>query len=211
MDKRSYLISGAEHIIFDFGGVLMMHDREGCLQAFRQMMAETDITNVLGVDNDLPSTLRAQFEIGEMSAEEFVLNVQKFCRPRTTERQVIEAWNKIHAGIADSTWVEIKRLKDQGYHIYLFSNTDAIHWQHTLALYRDKIDLYFNRVFLSYEMGLCKPDKNVYEYVNREIGATLKRTCFVDDNETNRLAAEKHVGWETYKSIEELTKNKYNG
>jgi len=211
MDKRSNLIPGAEHIIFDFGGVLMAHDREGCLQAFRQMMAETDITNALGLDNDLPGTLRARFEIGEMSAEEFVLHVQKFCRPRTTERQVIEAWNKIHAGIADSTWAEIKRLKDQGYHIYLFSNTDAIHWQHTLALYRDKIDTYFDRVFLSFEMGLCKPDKNAYEYVNREIDACPDRICFIDDKEANRLAAEKSVGWKTYESINELINNKHNG
>ena len=191
-------------IIFDFGGVLMRHDREGCLEAFRLMMAEQNITNVLGLGNNLPDTLRARFEVGELTAEEFVSCVQTLCKPGTTAQQIKDAWNKIHAGIYDSTWAELRRLENKGYRLYLFSNTDAIHWQHTLALYKDKIDASFDRVFLSFEMGLCKPDARAYEYVNKEIGAHPSRTRFIDDNAANRLAAEQSVGWKTYKSIDEL-------
>ena len=206
MDRRSYLISAFDDIIFDFGGVLMKHDREGCLEAFRQMMAEQDITNVLGLGNEQPGTLRERFELGELTAEEFIGQVLTLCKPGTTAQQVIGAWNKIHAGIADSAWEEIRRLKDNGYRLYLFSNTDAIHWQHTLALYKDKMDASFDRVFLSFEMGLCKPDARAFEYVNNAIGANPSRTCFVDDNAANRLAAERLAGWKTYKSIDELLK-----
>ena len=192
--------------IFDFGGVLMKHDREGCLEAFRQMMAEEDIKDRLGLGNEQPGTLRARFETGELSAEEFVGQVLTLCKPGTTAQQVIDAWNKIHAGIADSTWEEIKRLMDKGYRLYLFSNTDAIHWQHTRALYKDKIDTSFDRVFLSFEMGLCKPDAGAFEYVNNEIGANPSRICFIDDNAANRLAAERSVGWKTCAAIDELDK-----
>ena len=204
MGRRSYLISAFDDIIFDFGGVLMKHDREGCLEAFQQMMAEEEITDKLGLGNEQPGTLRAQFELGELTAEEFVSRVQTLCKPGTTAQQVIDAWNKIHAGIADSTWEEIRWLKDKGYRLYLFSNTDAIHWQHTLALYKDKIDTSFDRVFLSFEIGLCKPDTKAYERVDREIGAIPNRTFFIDDKEANRLAAEQSVGWKTYKSIDVL-------
>ena len=191
-------------IIFDFGGVLMKHDREGCLEAFRQMMAEEDIKDRLGLGNEQLGTLRARFETGELSAEEFIGQVLALCKPGTTAQQVIDAWNMIHAGIDESKWEEIRRLKDKGYRLYLFSNTDAIHWQHTLALYKDKIDASFDRVFLSFEMGLCKPDARAFEYVNKEIGVHPSRTCFIEDNASNRFAAEQLVGWKTYVAIDEL-------
>ena len=192
--------------IFDFGGVLMKHDLEGCLEAFQQMMAEEDITDRLGLGNEQPGTLRARFELGELSAEEFIGHVLNNCRPGTTAQQVIDAWNMIHAGIDESTWEEIRRLKDKGYRLYLFSNTDAIHWQHALALYKDKIDASFDRVFLSFEMGLCKPDAGAYEFINNEIGGSPSRICFIDDNAVNRLAAEQLVGWKTCAAIDELDK-----
>ena len=191
-------------IILDFGGVLMRHDREGCLEAFRQLMAQEDITNVLGLGNNLPDTLRARFELGELTAEEFVCRVQALCKPGTTAQQVINAWNKIHAGITDSTWAEIRRLKDKGYRLYLFSNTDAIHWQHTIELYKEQIYRCFDRVFLSFEMGLCKPDGRVYEYVANETGANKSSTYFVDDTEINRRMAEDQVGWITCANLADL-------
>ena len=36
------------NIVFDFGGVLMQHDRQGCLLALQQLLSDEDITNVLG-------------------------------------------------------------------------------------------------------------------------------------------------------------------
>ena len=197
------------NIVFDFGGVLMQHDRQGCLTALRQLLSDEVITKVLGFGNDRPNTLRYRFEIGECSTQEFLDGVSALCKPGTTALQVIDAWNTMHAGIADSTWRKLEWLRDQGNRLYLMSNTDAIHWQHTLALYGDKIDELFDEVFLSFQVGLAKPDEAFFKTVDKRI-ADAQQTLFVDDMAVNRLAAQASVGWKTCKTIDEIRSNHYD-
>jgi putative hydrolase of the HAD superfamily len=190
------------NIVLDFGGVLMKHDKEGCWHALRQIMSDDAITNVLGFGNDRPDTLRHRFETGQCTTRDFLSNVLAHGRNGTTEQQVIDAWNTMHAGIPDSIWTQLERLRDRGYHLYLMSNTDDIHWQHTLSLYGDKMALLFDDIFLSFKEGLAKPDEAFFQLVNRRLNTAP--VVFVDDMEINRLSAEKFVAWQTFRSIDEL-------
>ena len=180
----------------------MRHDREGCLQALRQIMTDEDITQVLGFGNDRPDTLRHRFELGCCTTRDFLNEVLTHARPGTTEQQVVDAWNRMHAGIPDAVWEKLELLHSRGHRLYLMSNTDDIHWQHTLSLYRYPIRHLFDEVFLSFEKGMAKPDEAFFEAVHRQIPSA--QTWFVDDMETNRLAAEKCVGWHTCASVNEL-------
>lgn len=191
------------NIVFDFGGVLIQHDRQGCLAALRQLLSDEVITNILGFGNDRHDTLRYRFEIGECSRQEFLDCILAYSKPGTTVQQVIDAWNILHAGIVDRTWEQLKQLHNQGHRLYLMSNTDEIHWQHTLALYGGKIDALFDEVFLSFEMGLVKSNEAFFKTVDKRI-ADARQTLFVDDMEVNRLAAQAYVGWKTYGAIDEL-------
>lgn len=195
----------ATNVVFDFGGVLMKHDRQGCLAALHQLLSDEDITNVLGFGNDRPNTLRYRFEIGKCSAQVFLDSVLAHSKPGTTAQQLIDAWNTMHAGITDRTWEQLDHLRDQGHRLYLMSNTDAIHWQHTISLYGDKIDALFDEVFLSFEVRLSKPDEAFFKAVDQRI-ADADKTLFVDDMKVNRLAAQASVGWKTYETIDELSK-----
>ena len=190
------------NIILDFGGVLMKHDKAECLNNLRQLMSDEDITNVLGFGNDKDDTLRARFEVGACDTRYFLDQVLLLCKPGTTEQQVTDAWNKIHAGIPDEAWETIKKWRAKGYRTYLMSNTDAIHWQHTLSLYRQQVESLFNGVFLSFELGMTKPSKTFFLHVANAIDDG--HTFFVDDMEANRLAAQQFVGWQTCANIEEL-------
>jgi len=190
------------NIVFDFGGVLMRHDRESCLNDLRQLMSDEDRTNILGFGNDKDGTLRARFETGACDTRYFLEHVLTLCKPGTTKQQIIDAWNKIHAGIPDEAWETIRQLRANGYRTYLMSNTDAIHWQHTLLLYRQQVENLFDDVFLSFELGLTKPAEAFFRHVADAIGEGA--TLFVDDMEANRLAAQQFVGWQTYASIAEL-------
>ena len=190
------------NIILDFGGVLMKHDKAGCLNNLRQLMPDEDITNVLGFGNDKDDTLRARFEVGAYDTRYFLDQVLLLCKSGTTEQQVIDAWNKIHAYIPDEAWETIKKWRARGYRTYLMSNTDAIHWQHTLSLYRQQVESLFNGVFLSFELGMVKPSEAFFLYVANAIDDG--QTFFVDDMEANRLAAQQFVGWQTCASIDEL-------
>ena len=190
------------NVVFDFGGVLMKHDREGCLNDLRQFLSDEDIADVLGFGNDKDDTLRAKFERGEFDRRYFLEHVLMLCKLGTTEQQMIDAWNTIHAGIPDEAWETIRQLRAKGYCTYLMSNTDAIHWQHTLSLYRQQIETLFDDVFLSYELGLIKPAEAFFRHVANATGDG--QTIFVDDMEANRIAAQTYVGWQAYASIEEL-------
>ena len=196
------MTQGTTNIIFDFGGVLMKHDREGCKNDLRQLMADEDVTYVLGFGNDNDDTLRAKFERGECDTHYFLERVLALCKPGTTEQQVIDAWNTVHAGIPDEAWETIRQLRTKGYRTYLMSNTDAIHWQHTLSLYRQQVESLFDGVFLSFELKLTKPAEAIFRHVANMIGDG--QTIFVDDMEANRLAAQQFVSWQTCASMEEL-------
>ena len=208
IDLDRKFIADRPNIVLDLGGVLMQHDREGCLRAFRQFMSDQDIDQVLGLGNDKPCSLRVLFEKGQLPQQAFIDSVLKHCKPGTTEQQIIDAWNAIHAGIPDEVWMKIKLLRNspKAYRIHLFSNTDQIHWEHVQSLYGDKIKEYFNEVYLSFQYGKMKPDKMFFKQVDYEMCADPKQTYFVDDTETNRLAAEKSVGWQTCANLTELFK-----
>jgi len=193
------------NIVFDFGGVLMRHDRQGCLKVLRQLLSDEVITNILGFGNDNPNTLRYRFEVGECSRQEFLDSILAHSKPGTTAQQVIDAWNILHAGIDERTWGQLKQLRNQSHRLYLMSNTDDIHWQHTCSLYGDKIGALFDEVFLSFKIGLVKPDEAFFKTVDERM-ADANQTLFVDDMERNRLVAQASVGWKTYGAIDELTK-----
>ena len=201
-EKRK--IEDKKNIIFDFGGVLMKHNLEGCKNAFRQFMSEDDIENVLGFGNNKPDTLRAQFETRWHHADWFFKELLPFCTSGTTPQQIIDAWNIMHAGISWDKWLRLRILRNRGYHLYLMSNTDEIHWEHTLSLYRYQIEQVFESKFLSFNYRFPKPDPSFFKEVDRSICADPKLTYFVDDTEANRIAAEQSVGWHTCADFKEL-------
>ena len=193
-------------IILDMGGVLVTHNRAGCQHALQQFMSADDIYHILGFGNDKPDSLRMRLEKGLISEQEFVKSVLSLSRPGTMAQQVIEAWNSMHAGIPDNVWEQVRLLHEsaQNVHLYLFSNTDILHWEHVLDLYADKVNAYFDDVFLSFRCHMMKPDRAIYQMVHQAISADPRDIYFVDDTEVNRLAAQQFVGWHTYANIAEL-------
>ena len=110
----------------------------------------------------------------------------------------------MHAGIAEDKWRMVEWLHAEGYPLYLMSNTDPLHWQNALRLYPGKMETLFDELFLSFELGLFKPDAAFYELVHRRIKEEGKEVYFVDDTEANRLAAQLSVAWRTFADLEEL-------
>ncbi|MFD0774304.1 HAD family hydrolase [Streptomonospora algeriensis] len=49
----------------------------------------------------------------------------------------------------------------------------------------------FDALFFSSELGVCKPEAEIYEHVLGELGTAPQRTAFIDDREENVLAAER--------------------
>lgn len=54
----------------------------------------------------------------------------------------------------------------------------------------------FDYVYLSFELGMRKPDREIYEYVLNDLKISPKNILFIDDD-TNNILTAKEYGWNT--------------
>ena len=213
--------------IFDLGGVLINLNVSRCMHAFEALMGEENMRSVLGMDSngegrqasaDSQATnnvtavsiaskqLMADFERGLISPDDFIRAVLPYCLPGTTEEQVIDAWMSMLDDLPEERLVFVDRLRAKGYPVYLLSNGNDLHFDFINRTYG--LDRHFVRLFLSQKMHLSKPDKAIFEEVDRLVRADNHApeatVLFIDDIEANRLSAEHSVHWQTFASIQDL-------
>ncbi len=79
------------------------------------------------------------------------------------------------------------------YNLYLLSNTNQTHFD-SFAPYLDKLlgagvwDTLFNKVYYSHQIGLRKPDREIFEYVVTDAGLQPQHCLYLDDLEKNLMA-----------------------
>ncbi len=203
-------------LVFDLGGVLMKHNISGCVEAFKRLMGENAMREVLGLRCDgegTSDTLMEKYERGDISTEFFISTIKKYCSPSTTaiersqtfttiEDDITAAWITMHDHIPAERLEFVRQLRESGYHTYLLSNNNDLHWRDVCRKY--PIYDCFDGVFLSHEMHLSKPDPEMFRIINDKLHNIGKEIIFIDDLAANRQAAEQAVGWKTTESIEGL-------
>ena len=80
----------------------------------------------------------------------------------------------------------VKNLHEQGYQTPLFSN--VMEW-HANVLRREGYYQFFDPLFLSYEMGVIKPQPQAYQMLLCGLNIPASAVIMVDDREENVLAA----------------------
>ena len=212
--------------IFDLGGVLIGLKVSRCMLAFEALMGEENMRQILGMDTNgegrrvsadedpkanvvavsvASKQLMADFERGLISPETFIKEVLRYCRPGTTEEQVMDAWMAMLGELPQERLDFIDQLRAQGHPVYLLSNGNDLHFDFINKTY--SLDSHFDRLFLSQAMHLSKPEPAIFEAVDQVVRADhpeASEIIFIDDLEVNRLSAERCVGWRTYASIPEI-------
>ncbi len=209
------------NIIFDLGGVLLDIDLNYCMQ---QMVA-------LGVDMkkfekegmQTPADTKAAvlgegivangamhlYQTGDITTEEFLEGVRRYCKEGTTREEVLEAWNTVCIDIPQYRLDKIAALRQQGYHIYMLSNTNEAHWLKIVSQCfggQPIVDRLFDHVFLSQEMHMAKPNDDIYLEVLRKTGAKAEESLFIDDSTAN-LEAASTLGFHTLHAEPSKTRN----
>jgi putative hydrolase of the HAD superfamily len=172
-------------IIFDFGDIFINLDKEATPLALKKLGLKEWNSNL--------DTLNLDFEKGKISEMEFIMGLQNYI-PNASIHQIREAWNAILLDFPLYR-LEFLQMLSQKYRLFLLSNTDSIHierFQHRagISFYRDFYQC-FEKVYFSYELGMRKPDADIFEFVIKEHNLLLKNTLFVDDNLQNIESAEK--------------------
>jgi putative hydrolase of the HAD superfamily len=174
-----------KNIILDFGDVLINLDKPATAKAMVQH-GFTEITPALEV-------LFQDYEKGFLSTSDFLDEVASHF-PNANRDYLIEAWNSILMDFPEHRLEFIEQLAmENHYKMILLSNTNDLHMERVKAEMGMERFLRFQNAFdvfyLSYEIGMRKPDAEIFDFVLQENELLPHETFFVDDVKENTDAA----------------------
>ena len=175
-------------VILDLGVVIINIDQEKTLRAFERLGIDLE-----DINESMP--IFKQYEKGEILDEDFILTLKNALKGHATDEQITKAWNAMILDIPAHRFRLIEELRKH-YNVHLLSNTNSIHINEIkeyISKYHPNEDWQntFDKMFLSYEIGLRKPDATIYEHVLKKINLKADETIFVDDSRANIKGAEK--------------------
>ncbi len=183
-------------IIFDLGGVIINLDYERTTKAF----VELGLLNFKEVYSQLAqNSLFDDFETGRISAPHFINKLLPLLPKGTSPNQVVAAWNAMILDFPKQKIELLSKLKNK-YRVFLLSNTNEIHMVKVKREWKkvseDPMEEYFETIFLSHEMGMRKPDPQIFSTVCERKGLNPKKTLFIDDS-PQHIEGAKSVGLKT--------------
>lgn len=170
-------------IIFDFGDIFINLDKQATIDALKKL-------GLKEWNNDLDQ-LNIQFEKGQISREDFLFGFQKQM-PNASFEEILAAWNAVLLDFPLHRLEFLQKLSKK-YRLFLLSNTDSIHIdtfekENGVSFYSDFYQC-FEKVYFSFEMGMRKPDAEIYNCLIKNHELSAKHTLFVDDKKENTDAA----------------------
>lgn len=177
------------NIIFDFGGVLMDLDVEGCLSAFelagaKEIRRYVTGTNELGFFRD--------YECGIISTSQFRDGIRQYVGHELPDSEIDRMWNSELKSIPQEKYRLIEELS-RTYRLFILSNTNELHWNYAMSYAFNSggkdITQCFERMFVSFEMHLAKPDPEIFRRALEEAELVAEETLFIDDSAVNCASA----------------------
>lgn len=180
----------AKNLLFDLGGVIVDIERQRCVDAFNKL----GLKNADSYFGDFAQTgIFMAIEDGSVDTEGFHAALRPELPEGTTDYQIDTAFQKFIVGIPVHRLEALRRLRCEGYNIYVLSNTNPIMWRGVIANEFGKEGLrredYFDGMVTSFEAHAAKPDPKIFEYAIENLGIKPEETIFFDDSETNTKAA----------------------
>jgi putative hydrolase of the HAD superfamily len=186
------------NIIFDLGGLFIdvyMHRFQEQLAAALQRPVEEPL-------KELQATgLFDRYETGKLDSATFLSALQQALAPAVRVDTYAACWNAILGQVQLEQLQAIQALRAQK-QVVLLSNTNALH---VAALEADfarrhpglRLHDFFQSVYYSQEIGLRKPDAEVFAFVLQQQGFAPAETLFIDDS-PEHLAGAQALGIHTH-------------
>ena len=189
-----------KNYIFDLGGVLLDIRMKNAYERFVALglpPAELE-------PGGSAYKLMEDYQLGFITSAEFCQQIASKCAANvfarcaagpTTPHDIEDAWNSICLSVADRKLQALRKLrKMEGVaSVSLLSNTNELHWecscQNWFNANGNKLEDFFDKIFLSQELHLQKPDPEIFKTAIRELGASPAETIFLDDSPVNTAAA----------------------
>lgn len=171
--------------IFDLGNVIV----------------DIDFNRALGVWSDLGRVPLAllqkefhmgeafeQHERGEISDESFAAALCDELGMALSFEQFTAGWQAIFVGVRPDALLVMQKLRAQGDRVVILSNTNRLHCEFWPTQYPE-VQKAADAIYLSQEMGVRKPEPEIFLKVLQQEGFSADQAVFFDDNRANIDAA----------------------
>ena len=167
-------------LLFDLGGVLI--DFAGFEEMRRLLPQESDRSEIR--DRWIHSESVQLFERGDITPESFARRlVEEFHLELSAEDFLREFVSWAHGPYPGA--VSLLRRLRATHRIACLSNSNELH----TPIHRASIHPHVDTFYFSDEIGLVKPDREIFDYVIHDLAVSPRRIAFFDDTMVNVEAA----------------------
>ena len=181
-----------KNLIFDLGNVILNIDTKLSEKAFAQYgMTNFSELYTLAAQNELFDRL----EVGSITEKEFYDEFRRVTGCKLSDKTLEECWDALIMDFPIARIDMLKRLKQEGkYRTFILSNTNIIHYRFYTALLKrvhgvDGLESLVEHAYFSHEIGLKKPNRDIFDHVVANSHIKPEESIFIDDNEANIKAA----------------------
>ncbi len=179
-------------VLFDLGGVLI------------ELGGVAPMKEFAGIDEDdelwrrwLSCRWVREFERGECGVEDFARGVVDDWGLTITPAALIESFAAWPIGPFPGA-IELVLATRERARVGCLSNTNALHWGDRFRHW--PLTQHFDHAFLSFELGVVKPDREMFDVVAHQLGVDAGQILFIDDNRINVDAA-RAAGWRSERAV----------
>jgi putative hydrolase of the HAD superfamily len=193
-------LQGIKNIIFDLGDVIININHNKAIASFQKLLGNdfSIVEKRLTANNILK-----KYETAEISTDEFISFFKNF-KSSLTNQEIVDAWNSMLFDIPKGRIAIINQLAKQ-YRVFLLSNTNEIHLKYIddyvkTNFQMDAMSVPFEKAYYSHQMGLRKPNPEIFKTILNDKNLVAEETLFIDDAEEHIITA-KQLNLKTYHLI----------
>jgi epoxide hydrolase-like predicted phosphatase len=184
-------MSSIKNLIFDFGNVLINLDFDLTRIEFAKLLT---IEGAYATRKKIFDTgIANEYERGKISEAKFFQAFRDASeRQDITDTEVRSAWLALLLDIPFERIEMLRKLKQQGYGIYMLSNINHSHATAIHEYLERKFNIsekewrsHFDILYYSHEIGHRKPDASIFEFMLEDSGLKAEECLFIDDLKEN--------------------------
>lgn len=165
-----------EVVLFDMGGVLVQLGDLG-----RELGAD-GLSTAEFWDRWLTSPAVRALEMGTSNIDRFAAELTDEFDLDLSPEQIIERFTAVPRGLFPGA-VEMVRSVPESLVTGVLSNTNEVHWETQPDA--EIVKSLFDREYVSFKLGLMKPDRPIFDHVIADLGVAPDKVLFIDDNQMN--------------------------
>src|SRR5262249_29163248 len=177
-------MSVKQAMIFDLGGVLIDWNPR---HLYRKMFGGDEEAMERFLSEICTPEWNARQDEGRPFAEATEELIARHPKQAGLIRAFFDRWPEMVAGAIKETVGILAELKKAGHNLYALSNWSAETFPH--ARKRFQFFDWFDGAVISGEIGLVKPNREIFDFLLEKAGRRAEECVFIDDSLTNVAAA----------------------